>query len=405
MIGIDLVDIARVEKIMRHEHFLESVFDQTERDYIDQKNQSAHTVAGLWAAKEAVLKALGTGIESIRSLQEVQIRHDDKGAVYAVKNGRRFELSITHEQAYAAAVCYGESSLQEMRSYTSAPEHLKKRPRHSHKGDYGKVAIIGGSQGMCGSISLCAMAALRCGSGLVYNYCPACIAEIMQIKALENIIIPVRDCEGKISTDCLYDLNESLTDKDVLAVGCGMGRPTEGLIFMKSLFHIAKQPMVVDADGLNIVSTDPSILKIGGPKILTPHMAEMARLCGLSVEDLKKDPQNIARSFAKQYGAVLVLKGHHSFVTDGEKTYINRTGNPGMATAGSGDVLTGIISSLCGQGWEPYQAAVLGVYLHGLAGDIAAARLGEYSVMARDLIEALPQAISYNIKENSEGEE
>lgn len=273
---------------------------------------------------------------------------------------------------------------------------LPKRRENSHKGSYGRVAIIAGSRGMAGSSYLASMSALRTGSGLVYNFVPKSIEMIMSIKITEAIIKPIEDNgKGHFTVESLEQILEELDDMDSTALGPGIGVDDERIQLVSSIIQNVNNPMVIDADGLNCLSDNLDILKgRNNPIIITPHPGEMARLLKLHIHEIQNKRQYYSQYISNKYNIYTVLKGNKTIVSSPKgDVYINQTGNPGMATAGSGDVLTGIIVSLLGQKLEPFDAAKLGVYIHGLAGDIASEAKGEYSLIASDILASISKAI------------
>jgi ADP-dependent NAD(P)H-hydrate dehydratase len=276
---------------------------------------------------------------------------------------------------------------------------LKPRAVDGHKGDYGKVCIIAGSVGMSGAAALAGRAALRAGAGLVRVATPKSILPI--VAAIEpsftTIALP-EDSEGRISAKAIHAVLEAVEQNDAVAFGPGIGTSGALRSILETLLDQPNLRLVIDADGLNNlagIKNWPARLK--AKLILTPHPGEMKRLwSGLFREELPVDRQEQALQLAQRINTIVVLKGAGTVVTDGEKVYINKTGNPGMATAGSGDVLTGVITALLGQGLSDFDAAVLGVYIHGLAGDIAAEKVGQVSLMTTDIIDSLPDAFLKN---------
>jgi NAD(P)H-hydrate epimerase len=285
------------------------------------------------------------------------------------------------------------------------------RRRNSFKGDYGHVLIIAGSRGKTGAAMLTAEACLRTGSGLVTIGVPETLLDIFQSRVLEEMTLPLKDRgDGTLDAGAIDTiLNFASKNADVIAIGPGIGITPDTGNIMKRIVLSSAVPVVIDADGLNAISDSREIFsKAKSPVIITPHPGEMARLLRQksegtkqkvnkvirsSIQDIEQDRIETAVSFAKETGVYVVLKGVPTIVATPEgSAYINTTGNPGMATGGSGDVLTGIIASLAGQGLDPAAAAVLGVYLHGLAGDTAASVFGEHSLIASDIISALPEA-------------
>ncbi len=275
------------------------------------------------------------------------------------------------------------------------PATLPTRPVDAHKGAFGLTLIIGGSRGMAGAVALAGMAALRGGAGLTRLAVPDVCLETVAAFEPSYMTTPLPcDRAGRISLAARDRIAELADAASVVAFGPGLGRSIGLDALVRSLYTSITAPLVVDADALNALATAPNVLaRPGGPRILTPHPGEFARLLG--GRSLAADErQAAAAELAKRCGAVVVLKGHRTVITDGDQTTVNTTGNPGMASGGSGDVLTGLIASLVSQGLSPFDAAQLGVYLHGLAGDLAAERVGQESLIASDLVEALPQAFA-----------
>jgi NAD(P)H-hydrate epimerase len=273
----------------------------------------------------------------------------------------------------------------------------KLRPRavDAHKGDFGKVCIIAGSTGMSGAAALAGRAALRAGAGLVRVATPKSVLPIVaSIEPSFTTIALPEDSLGRISAKAINPILEVLSENDVVAFGPGVGISGALRSVLEALLEQGQLRLIIDADGLNnLAGIKDWPTKLKARLVLTPHPGEMKRLwSGLFREPLPSDRQQQATQLAQQTKTVVALKGAGTVVTDGQKVYINKTGNPGMATAGSGDVLTGVITALAGQGLSDFDAAVLGVYIHGLAGDIAAENLGQVSLMTTDIIQALGDA-------------
>ncbi len=271
---------------------------------------------------------------------------------------------------------------------------LAERDAEGHKGDYGLALIIGGSRGMAGAVALAGMAALRGGAGLVRLAVPDVCLETVAAFDPSYMTVPLpSDASGHVSRSARSKIVELAEDATVVACGPGMGRSLGLNVLVAWLYSHLPNPMIVDADGLNALAARPEVLSrpAAGSRILTPHPGEFARLLGRRRVP-SAERRSVAVQLAVQAGAVVVLKGHRTLVTDGASQTLNGTGNPGMATGGSGDVLTGLIASLAGQGLSPLDAAQLGVYLHGLSGDLAAGQLGQESLIATDLVRFLPDA-------------
>lgn len=277
---------------------------------------------------------------------------------------------------------------------------IPERPRYSHKGDYGHVLIVGGSKGKIGAVIMAARACMRTGAGVVTIGVPESLMDVFQMRVTEEMTLALPDMgDGMLSFRAHKKILDFLSEKaDVLCIGPGMGvsDDLEGLIteLLKSL----SKPAVIDADGINSIIDYRRLKDCNAPIILTPHPGEMARLIKRSgikmdVSDIERDRIEKARSFAKDTGVILVLKGVPTVTASPDgMALINPTGNPGMSSAGSGDVLTGMIGALIGQGLKPVEAAAVGVFLHGLSADIAASVKGQYSLIATDIIESIPEA-------------
>ncbi len=270
---------------------------------------------------------------------------------------------------------------------------LPPRPPDSHKGDFGLALIVGGSKGMVGAVALAGMAALRGGAGLVRVGVPKVCQEV--VAAFEPSYMTVGlacDRAGRLSFDARQQVLQSADAATVVGIGPGLGRSLSLDRLVPWLYRHVDKPMVVDADALNALASRPETLgQGGGPRILPPPPGEFARLLGVArVPSESRVPAAV--DLAARTRTIVVLKGHRTVVTDGRRQWTNSSGNPGMATGGSGDVLTGLIAALACQGLSPFDAARLGAYLHGLAGDLAEAELGQESIIARDLVRFLPNA-------------
>lgn len=279
---------------------------------------------------------------------------------------------------------------------------LPMRDRFAHKGDFGHILIAGGSAGFGGAPALAALGALRTGSGLVSAAIPKSIlCGPIAALAPEAMAHPIEEAGGCLSENAFLTWLFARRRFDVIAIGPGLGQNRDTAAIIQALLKMADQPLVLDADALNIISAMDNGLglmaEVDSPyRVLTPHHAEAARLLGRSVEEIMADRVGAVRELADRTHAVVVLKGHGSLVArPGDAvTAICVEGNPGMATGGAGDVLTGMIASLWGQGLSAYDAACHGAALHGASGDIAAARYGEHSLLARDIIAAIPEAFA-----------
>lgn len=262
----------------------------------------------------------------------------------------------------------------------------KQRNVFAHKGNFGHALLLAGSFGKMGAAVLSAVACLRSGAGLVTCHVPACGYNIMQVSIPEAMILT--DTNQKILTQA----EEDFSTFKIIGIGPGIGTDTKTVHLLRTVFNKYKSPMVIDADALNGIALEKSLLdKVAAGSVVTPHPKEFERMFGKSDNDFARIEK--ALECARQYNIVIVLKGHHSFIaTPKGYGYFNSTGNAGMATAGSGDVLTGIITGLMAQGYDGEQAAVLGVYLHGLAGDLAAEKLSQEAMLASDIIANISDA-------------
>ena len=265
---------------------------------------------------------------------------------------------------------------------------LPERDDFAHKGNFGKILLLCGSRGYTGAAYLAAMGTLRSGAGLVFLGVPESIYAIEAVKLNEAIVFPLPDKDGKLSADAIPEILERLPKMDAVLIGCGLGQSADTFAVVKAVLENAECPVVVDADGINVLSMHKDILRgRKHPTVLTPHDGEFRRL-GCEISD---DRMASAATFAQDLNAIVLLKGHRTCITDGRTNYLNTTGNPGMAVGGSGDLLAGIIVSLLGQGMNPLEAAACGAWLHGAAGDICAEEIGQYGMLPTDMLCVLPR--------------
>ncbi len=273
---------------------------------------------------------------------------------------------------------------------------LQSRSPGTHKGDAGHVFVVAGSEGLTGAATLCSLGAIRTGAGLVTLGVPESLHDIMEVKLTEVMTKPLPETKARsFSLQALPKLVQIIETMDAVAIGPGLSQNPQTKQLVHQLLPRVTKPCVLDADGLNALAEDLKVLtRVPTPMVLTPHPGEMARLIKLSAQDVQRDRERIAKEFATRYGMIVALKGYQSVVAnvDGE-LYVNDTGNPGMASGGFGDVLTGMIAALLGQHLNLFDAARLGVYLHGLAGDLAAAEHGQVGLIASDLLDTIPLAI------------
>ncbi|MCX7793244.1 MAG: NAD(P)H-hydrate dehydratase [Thermodesulfovibrionales bacterium] len=271
---------------------------------------------------------------------------------------------------------------------------IPQRKRYSHKGTYGHVLIIAGSKGKTGACLMAARAALRSGAGLVTMGVPETLLSVFQSRVSDEMCLGLPDSgDGILRKEALKVISDFSEKKaQVIAIGPGMGVTEDTKEIMKGLLHSMNIPLVIDADGINCLEGLTFLLKNKKQCVITPHPGEFSRLTGISREEIEKRRIELSSEFSLKYGVTTVLKGVPTVISHEGYSYINTTGNPGMAKAGSGDVLTGIIAGLMAQGLSPLNASILGVYMHGLAGDIGSKEKGLWSLLASDIIEYIPGA-------------
>lgn len=387
MIGIDLCKIARMEKHVHNERFYRKILTETERLSFIRK-PGAEKLAGIFAAKEAASKALGTGIGLIR-WKDIEISANPSGQPKAVVIDRRKKLrhdvaiSITHDGGFvcASAMLLKTTPIREAIILSEMAKRLPVRPRDAHKGTMGRAVLIGGSGGMSGSMWLCSMAALRTGAGYVYALTSPDTFPALSQKLIEPIV-------RRAVTEDLSLLMQMIEKADAIGIGPGIGLGKTAKKVLDKVLNTPGCPVVIDADALTLLSENLEWLAQTPRRVvLTPHPGELARLLGDAPNE-----ENIAK-FTEKYDMILIEKGASTKVHAENDIAINPTGNPGMATAGSGDVLTGIVTALIAMGVHPVDAAKLGVYVHGLAGDLAREELGEDGMIASDLVRNIPKAM------------
>lgn len=274
------------------------------------------------------------------------------------------------------------------------------RSFQSHKGSFGHLLVIAGSRGKTGAAALCANAAMRCGTGLVTMGIAKSLNKIIEPQVIEPMTYPLPEKEnGFLSDNCFDDIQKLLKDKQALALGPGIGTKKSTRKLVGQLIDKSRVPLILDADAINCIADNPDILKKKNtPVILTPHPGEMARLCHLTTQEVQANRISIASQFACNHDSILVLKGAQTIVSfpDGTSA-ICPTGNPGMASGGMGDVLTGMIAGFCAQGFSPENASLAGVYIHGLCADILSENIGAFGFIATDMIQIIPNAIHQHL--------
>lgn len=426
--GIDIVKISRISRLISETDFIKRYFSDAEQLLFSSKSNPANTVAGNFAAKEAFSKALGTGIRDFK-LNEISVLRNELGKPYfkfsenisKMLSGigvTDIDVSISHEEEYAIAnviltidnrflsfnkALKNEKTDENVISSSLIKPYLKPREKASHKGDYGKILAVCGSPAYMGAGIMSTTSALKCGLGLVTLACGKSLNGAYRVASSEVMTLPLDDADGIIKPSEVSKIIEQAQKSDCVLLGCGLTN-------CESTHHIVNEiiksditsPVVIDADGLNVLSGNTDILKKANmPVILTPHIVEFSRISGLQTEYIINNKMDTAKAFAKEYGVYLVLKSEETIVaTPDGNTYKNILGNPGMAKGGSGDVLAGCITSFIGQNIAKENSDILsgvltGVYIHSLSGDMARNQKGEDGMVISDIIENIPYALKY----------
>lgn len=389
IIGIDVVKVDRVKKLYDKfgDKFLKKIFNEEEIAYISSKSHKVETIASMFSMKESTSKALGSGIREGLGFKDIKIHHDELGAPVVFVRNKKINISATHDGGFAITVALRNEGMPMNMSFNF--DEYKVRNDNSHKGSFGKCMVIASSRGMIGSGYLASMAALRTGSGLVYHY----------VRRDDEIFLPLSIKHTEV---ILKDSNpiDDISQMDSILFGPGVGINRYNRALLTELLS-EDINLLIDADGISMLSEDLSRLITKSAKvILTPHIVEFSRLVGKVYapgEELKR----VAKEFAKFYNLTIVLKDSTTYITDGELEYICYLENSGLATAGSGDVLAGIIASLVGQGYSIFNAATLGTKMHSAAGLIAAQKNSKAGMIASDLLETLKD-VNMELEKNSE---
>lgn len=267
---------------------------------------------------------------------------------------------------------------------------LPDRDPWGHKGTFGRILLLCGSRGYTGAAYLSAMGALRCGAGLTFLGVPESIYAIEAVKLNEPVVFPLPDEKGMLGIFSVPEIEKRLPQMDAVLVGCGLGQSPGTFAVVKTVLEQARCPVVLDADGINVLAAHKDILRGRAyPTILTPHEGEFLRFGGTVGEDRMAS----AAHFSREWNSIVLLKGHRTCITDGTLGYRNETGNPGMAVGGSGDVLAGMVVSLLGQGMKPLEAAACAAWLHGAAGDLCAEEIGQYGMLPTDMLTRIPRLL------------
>jgi hydroxyethylthiazole kinase-like uncharacterized protein yjeF len=395
-IGVDAVSVDRIALAVSRSgpKFLNKVYTPAEQVYCAGNDER---LAGRWAAKEAVIKCFdGTGICFPR--RRIEVLPASNGApkvrLLGENRGAHVEVSITHHSRLAVATAHLEMP-DVADNLLPAPDAvlLPDRPRDAHKGTFGTAIVLAGSLGFTGAAYLAATAAARAGAGLVRLLVGDTIYPILAAKCTEVMATPVPEVAPGAVGHAAYDsILRQLGTAEVGVIGPGLGRDSSTWRLVLDLALHARCPLVIDADGLNALAESPrSKGKLGKHRVLTPHPGEMARLTGKTIEAIAADRNGSARKAAKEWGAIVVLKGAHTVVAHPDGRISEDPHEvPALATGGTGDVLSGLIGGLIAQGSDPFSAAVTGVYIHAAAGRRIAQRLGDSGLLASDLLPEIP---------------
>ena len=400
-VGVDVAAIPRIAEAQKRfgDRFLHKFLSDREIDYC---GGSPERWAGRWAAKEAIGKAMPTGVPRPR-MRDVEILPSDDGrphvrvAPATTLTGREIDVSIAHDGHFAVAVAVIPEA-QAIPSPGALPDgfRLPARPRDGHKGTFGTVVVLAGSQGFTGAAYLASMGAARSGAGIVRLVVAQSIYPILAEKCTEVIVGPVPEISpGVVGHASLSGILRGFAGADAGVIGPGLGRDASTRRLIEDLVPRVAAPLVLDADALNLLSEHRTILpRLSQQIVLTPHPAEFARLSGLETSAVQQDRRGIASRFAKLWNKVVVLKGAGTVIAapDGRVT-LNPIATPALASGGTGDVLAGVIAGLMGQKLPPFEAAVTGVHLHSRAGMDLEASMGQAGVLASDLLPQLPRVM------------
>ena len=400
-VGVDVAAIPRIADAQKRfgSRFLRKFLSDREIAYC---GDSPERWAGRWAAKEAIGKAMPSGVPRPR-MRDVEILPSSDGrphvqvAPATTLTGRTVDVSIAHDGHFAVAVAViPEGEAIHPRGALPDGFQLPARPRDGHKGTFGTVVVLAGSQGFTGAAYLASMGAARSGAGIVRLLVAQSIYPILAEKCTEVIVGPVPEISpGVVGHASLSGILRGFAGADAGVIGPGIGRDASTRRLIEDLIPRVAAPLVLDADALNLLAEHRSILPRLPPQIvLTPHPAEFGRLSGLDTSGVQQDRRGIASRFAKAWNKVVVLKGAGTVIAapDGRVT-LNPVSTPALASGGTGDVLAGLIAGLMGQKLPAFEAAVTGVHLHSLAGIDLEASLGQAGVLASDLLPQIPRVM------------
>ncbi len=399
--GVDIIEIERIKKAVENTvGFTDKVFSQAEIEYFMKSGERFETLAGFYAAKEAFVKYKKIGIRGLE-LSEISVEHESPGAPFIVFKGERqnVSVSISHNKTTAVAVVCGDAECKNMQN-VEMKALIPQRCDDANKGSCGRVFIVAGSCGMTGAAYLAVKGALRSGAGLVTVGTAESERHIVACMVPEAMTAPLEDSDGKITEGSMKTILKYANKADAVVFGPGLGQNSDMHNILKTLLLEYKGKLVIDADGLNALSKNCEILNEKScDVVITPHPGEMSRLTKLSIDEIQQNRAAIAADFAQRHGITVLIKGQNTVIAacDG-RMKINPTGNPGMATGGTGDVLSGVIAAFLGQGLDAFDAAALGAYIHGKAGDMAAEKFGIHGLIAGDVAEYVAMAIVDELK-------
>ena len=394
LVGVDVASITRIERaLQRHPRFAERIYTEAERRYCGTKPERW---ASRWAAKEAVRKLYGSARAWLPAMREIEVvRGRGAPAVRVRGEDTDVALSLTHDAGVAIAVVAATGVGRGTGVTAPSGLRLAPRPDDGHKGTFGRVLVVAGSRGYTGAPQLAALGAARGGAGLVHLAIPETIYPIVAARCVEVMPAPLPDGgAGVLRWEGLDALRERLRVADVLVIGPGLGRASETEVALLDILRQLPCPTVVDADGLNIAAARGFDWHgCGQPVVLTPHPAEMGRLANLETAVVQADRPGVAARYARERGAVVVLKGAETVIAapDG-RVHVDTHRVVALASGGTGDVLAGLAGSMMAQGLEAFDAAVAAVTIHAEAGLLVQARRGRAGGLASDVVEALPEA-------------
>jgi len=405
--GVDIIEIERIRKAVEKDNgFCEKVFSKEEIRYFESTGRRFESLAGFFAAKEAFAKYMKSGVRGFE-LSDISVEHEDMGAPFVVFKGKRqnVSLNISHNKTQAVAVVCGDDGKCALEKNPEMKRLIPEREEDAHKGDCGRVLIVAGSEGMTGAAVLSARGALRSGAGLVTVATPNSQRGIVACCAAEAMTVGLDEENGKLSAFSLGRIVEYAKKSDCVVFGPGLGQNEYIHGILKGFLSEYEGILIIDADGLNGLSKNCDILhERKCSVVITPHPGEMSRLTGKSIDEIQKNRQTVATELASKYGITVLLKGKDTVIAhcdeiSGEcEMFINPTGNCGMATGGMGDVLSGVIAAFGAQGLKPFDAARLGAYIHGKAGDMGTEKFGVHGLVAGDVAELVAMAIKSELE-------